>query len=111
MKTHLLFASLAVSLLTSPVWAGEANPRLSSRVDRVVTDPAELNGLNRNVQCKDHAGEPGPWLVVSRAWGGSPSLRHQRVLRAAEVADLPSTGAVQPGDRVAVAWGACQQPG
>lgn len=106
MKTHLLFASLVVSLLSSPAWAGESAPRLTSRVDRVVSDPAELNGLNRNVQCKDQAGEPGPWMVVSRSWGGSPSLRQQRLVRAADV-----QGQAQPGDRVVVAWGQCQQPG
>ncbi|MEY4764671.1 MAG: hypothetical protein RI907_1344 [Pseudomonadota bacterium] len=92
--------ALLTCLPTAHASGGEATV-LSSRVDRVIASDDERRALGNHVQCRDVEGA-GPWLLVSRSWGGSPNLRHHRLVSA------PQNG-VQVGDRLAVRWDDCAQ--
>jgi hypothetical protein len=91
-------------LLTGGAISASADEALAkARVERWIAQPMAGKDLPERMACKaDMATHTGPWLLVSRAWGGSPHLRHYQLVRW-EVVAPPS------GSHVAVRWGHCPE--
>jgi len=71
-----------------------------ARVERMVSERATVDALPTQVVCREQAMQGGRWLLVSRAWGGSPNLRRYQLLA------WPHEDRALP-QRMAVPWGYC----
>ncbi len=76
-----------------------------ARVEKWIATTPAGQGLPEQVACLSDLGAgPGPWLLVSRSWGGSPHLRRYQLVR--WDGDAPVTGS-----HVNVRWGQCLEQG
>lgn len=92
----VVMAALMGALSSPAAWA-----QVSARVEGLIADADAVRALPGTVLCRTEALQAGgSWLLVSRSWGGSPTLRHQQL-----VAWKP--GQPQPKGRVNVAWRDC----
>ncbi len=80
--------------------AGTEAASRQARVERLVSERAAVSALPPQVLCREQAMQGGRWLLVSRSWGGSPSLRQYQLLA------WPDEDQVLP-QRMAVTWGEC----
>ena len=95
---HALAAPLSATPTQNPP------PVVSARVDGLLTHADAVRALPTQVLCRNEALQAGGhWLVVSRSWGGSPTLRHRQLV--AWSPDQPV-----PAGRVDVAWRTCGKP-
>jgi hypothetical protein len=101
----LSLAIVCGPLLCSAHQAAFADELSTVRVERWIGQASAAQGLPVRVGCgADLAAQSGPWLLVSRSWGGSPHLRRYQLLRWS--ADAPPTAT-----HIQVLWGQCAEQG
>jgi hypothetical protein len=110
--SRLALMSALMGALSSPLALAQAMPSpttqastsptvVNARIDGLLSNTDAVRALPGNVLCRDEALRAGgSWLVVSRSWGGSPSLRHRQLVA------WPA-GQALPAGRVNVAWRDC----
>jgi hypothetical protein len=90
-------------LLCSAHQAAFANELSTVRVERWIGQASAGQALPARVACEaDLASQSGPWVLVSRSWGGSPHLRRYQLVRWS--ADAPPTAT-----HIQVPWGQCAE--